>query len=274
MMKKLFVLLMACMLMLTALPALAGVEPAENYPNTTYTATETKTPIIIDGVMDEAYAAAEVIRIENKIMVDLLYDESEIAVGEMRLVWDAEALYAYITIQDATYAPAYAEPGWFNNVDSVWFATAASDDLSVTNCYAIPRCGTAYNKMNAASPDVEFVVLNLKDGAEVPMGSYGNAAGNYPENAPKPEGEVDGYVVEVKIPYTGAVTGGEGWFGAFLCDDVDFANTDVINLVDGRARTSEAVSTPNDNGIWNVTGPLEEGKVPDARLFFDKLLFQ
>ena len=273
-MKKLFALLMACMLVLSAIPALAGVEPAEEYPNTTYTAVEAKTAIVIDGVMDEAYAAAEAIKIENKIMVDLLYEESEIAVGEMRLLWDAEAIYAYITIFDATYAPGYAATGWFNNVDSVWFATDASEDLTAANCYAVSRCGTGYNKMNGASPDLEYVVKNMKDGAEVAMGTYGNAAGNYPENAPKPEGAVDSYVIEVKIPYTGAVAGGEGWFGAFLCDDVDFANTDVINLADGRARTSEAVSTPNDNGIWNVTGPLEEGKVPDAREFFDKVLFK
>ena len=238
-MKKLFALLLACAMLLSV--AMAATEPVEEYPNTTYTALETKTAIVIDGVMDDAYAAAEVVKIESKIMVDLLYDESEIAVGEM---------------------------------DSVWFGTDASEDLSVTNCYAVSRCGTGYNKMNGESPDLVYAVKNMKDGAEVPMGTYGNAAGNYPENAPKPEGEVDSYVIEVKIPYTGAVAGGQGWFGAFLCDDVDFANTDVINLVDGRARTSEAVSTPNDNGIWNVTGPLEEGKVPDAREFFDVLVFQ
>lgn len=273
-MKRLFAMLMACALLLTSVTALAAVEPPEKFPNATYTATATKTPIVIDGVMDEAYENAEVIKIDSKIMVDLLYDEDEIALGEMRLLWDAEAIYAFITIYDATYAPAYLNTTWFNNVDSVWLAVGASDDLSLTNCYAVPRCGEAYNKMNPDSPDLTFVAKNMKDGREVAMGTYGNAEGNYPANAPKPEGDVDSYVLEIRIPYTGAVSGGSGWFGAFLCDDVDFANVDVINMVDGRARTSEAVSTPNDNGIWNTTGAVADGKVDDAREFFDQLLFK
>ena len=270
-MKKLISLLLAALLVLSlTLAASAGKEPAGEYPKEYYEAVKAEGEIVIDGVMDDAYLAAPVVKIDNKIMVDLLYDEADIADGELRILWTEDALYVFFTVNDATYAPPYAETGWFNNVDSVWFAVDASEDLSQTNCYAVPRSGERYHRMNGASPDIEVAIKNLKDGEEVALESYGNAQGNYPADSLKPVGPVDSYVIEAKIPYACAENA-VVYFGAFICDDTDFSSIDVINLVDGRSRTSEAVSTERDNGIWNVTGPVSEGKVDDAREFFDEV---
>lgn len=108
------------------------------------------------------------------------------------------------------------------------------------------------------------------------MTTYGNPEGSYPANCPKPSGAVDSYVLEIKIPYAGNKAGNKVYFGAFLCDDTDFNEkiitqniADSFNLVDGRSRTSEAVSTVKDNGIWQVTG--NDGSDLDMKEHFDIL---
>ncbi len=275
-MKKLISTVLASALSVSmVMMAAAAPEPTDAPQKASYTATETTVAITIDGKMDDAYKNAEVVKLDKKQMIDLLADEADIATGEMRILWDSTAIYVYAVVNDSTYAPPYKDPSWFNNVDSFWVAVGANEDLSKTHSYDIPRAGTVLRKMAEDSPDAEFVVKNMKDGQEVAMGTYGNAEGNYPANSPKPNGPVDSYVVEIKIPYTGAKVGGTAYFGAFICDDVNFANADAstVNLVDGRARTSEAVSTDNDNGIWQVTGT-GDGQVPDAKMFFDDLTFR
>ena len=276
-MKKLVSLILAGALTAAmTLMAGAAAEPTEAPKKASYTATKAGAAITIDGKMDDAYKNAEVVKLDNKQMIDLLADEKDLATGEMRILWDDAALYVYAVINDATYAPPYANVAWWDNVDSFWVATDANADLSKTNCYAFARAGSVMRKLSEDSADVEWVVKNMKDGKEVTMGSYGNAEGNYLANTPKPEGAVDSYVVEIKIPYTGAKVGGKGYFGAFLADDMNFLNADpgTVNQADGRSRTSEAVSTDTANGIWQVTGSVDEGKVPDAKLYFDDLTFR
>ena len=258
-MKKLISLFLVCLLMLSCVTlAHAASEPEEKFPNASYDAVKTASAPKIDGVMDDAYKAAPVVKIDKKIMVDLLYDESEIATGEMRILWDANNLYVFATIHDATWAAPYKDTGWFNNCDSLWFATGANADLTRVNCYAVARAGKAYKNFyeEAGAPAIEFASKNLYKGKEVAMTTYGNAEGSYPANCPKPTGAVDSYVLEIKIPYAGNTAGRKVYFGAFLCDDTDFNEkiltqniADSFNLVDGRSRTSEAVSTVKDNGI-------------------------
>lgn len=278
-MKKLISLFLVCLLMLSCVTlAHAASEPEEKFPNASYDAVKTASAPKIDGVMDDAYKAAPVVKIDKKIMVDLLYDESEIATGEMRILWDANNLYVFATIHDATWAAPYKDTGWFNNCDSLWFATGANADLTRVNCYAVARAGKAYKNFyeEAGAPAIEFASKNLYKGKEVAMTTYGNAEGSYPANCPKPTGAVDSYVLEIKIPYAGNTAGRKVYFGAFLCDDTDFNEkiltqniADSFNLVDGRSRTSEAVSTVKDNGIWQVTG--NDGSDLDMKEHFDIL---
>lgn len=278
-MKKLISLFLVCLLMLSCVTLVnAAAEPEEKFPNASYEAAKATSTPKIDGVMDDAYKAAPVVKIDKKIMVDLLYDESEIATGEMRILWDADNLYVFATIYDATWAAPYKDTGWFNNCDSLWFATGANADLTRVNCYAVARAGKDYKNFykDAGAPDIEFASKNLYKGKEVAMTTYGNPEGSYPANCPKPSGAVDSYVLEIKIPYAGNKAGNKVYFGAFLCDDTDFNEkiitqniADSFNLVDGRSRTSEAVSTVKDNGIWQVTG--NDGSDLDMKEHFDIL---
>lgn len=278
-MKKLISLFLVCLLMLSCVTLVnAAAEPEEKFPNASYEAAKATSTPKIDGVMDDAYKAAPVVKIDKKIMVDLLYDESEIATGEMRILWDADNLYVFATIYDATWAAPYKDTGWFNNCDSLWFATGANADLTRVNCYAVARAGKDYKNFykDAGAPDIEFASKNLYKGKEVAMTTYGNPEGSYPANCPKPSGAVDSYVLEIKIPYSGNKAGNKVYFGAFLCDDTDFNEkiitqniADSLNLVDGRSRTSEAVSTVKDNGIWQVTG--NDGSDLDMKEHFDIL---
>lgn len=278
-MKKLISLFLVCLLMLSCVTLVnAAAEPEEKFPNASYEAAKATSTPKIDGVMDDAYKAAPVVKIDKKIMVDLLYDESEIATGEMRILWDADNLYVFATIYDATWAAPYKDTGWFNNCDSLWFATGANADLTRVNCYAVARAGKDYKNFykDAGAPDIQFASKNLYKGKEVAMTTYGNPEGSYPANCPKPSGAVDSYVLEIKIPYAGNKAGNKVYFGAFLCDDTDFNEkiitqniADSFNLVDGRSRTSEAVSTVKDNGIWQVTG--NDGSDLDMKEHFDIL---
>ena len=278
-MKKLISLFLVCLLMLSCVTLVnAAAEPEEKFPNASYEAAKATSTPKIDGVMDDAYKAAPVVKIDKKIMVDLLYDESEIATGEMRILWDADNLYVFATIYDATWAAPYKDTGWFNNCDSLWFATGANADLTRVNCYAVARAGKDYKNFykDAGAPDIQFASKNLYKGKEVAMTTYGNPEGSYPANCPKPSGAVDSYVLEIKIPYVGNKAGNKVYFGAFLCDDTDFNEkiitqniADSFNLVDGRSRTSEAVSTVKDNGIWQVTG--NDGSDLDMKEHFDIL---
>lgn len=278
-MKKLISLFLVCLLMLSCVTLVnAAAEPEEKFPNASYEAAKATSTPKIDGVMDDAYKAAPVVKIDKKIMVDLLYDESEIATGEMRILWDADNLYVFATIYDATWAAPYKDTGWFNNCDSLWFATGANADLTRVNCYAVARAGKDYKNFykDAGAPDIQFASKNLYKGKEVAMNTYGNPEGSYPANCPKPSGAVDSYVLEIKIPYAGNKAGNKVYFGAFLCDDTDFNEkiitqniADSFNLVDGRSRTSEAVSTVKDNGIWQVTG--NDGSDLDMKEHFDIL---
>lgn len=260
------VLALALVLSCSALTALADETPV--VPGA-YTATKTDATITIDGVMDEAYKDAEVIKLETK----LTDTDKSLATGEMRLLWAADAVYAYVTVHDATYAPAYADVTWWDNNDSLWIAMGSNDAISATYCYAIGRSGSVYRDLShqrGELPQLEFAVVNVKDGKPVQMGTYGNAAGYYPENCQKPEGDVDGYVVELKLP-VGGTDNGKGSFGAFICDDIDFAGTDVVNLTEGRVGTSPVVSR-GDNGIWQYTGI--DGSDFDAKTVFDVLTFK
>lgn len=278
-MKKLISLFLVCLLMLSCVTLVnAAAEPEEKFPNASYEAAKATSTPKIDGVMDDAYKAAPVVKIDKKIMIDLLYDESEIATGEMRILWDADNLYVFATIYDATWAAPYKDTGWFNNCDSLWFATGANADLTRVNCYAVARAGKDYKNFykDAGAPDIQFASKNLYKGKEVAMTTYGNPEGSYPANCPKPSGAVDSYVLEIKIPYSGNKAGNKVYFGAFLCDDTDFNEkiitqniADSLNLVDGRSRTSEAVSTVKDNGIWQVTG--NDGSDLDMKEHFDIL---
>lgn len=278
-MKKLISLFLVCLLMLSCVTlANAASEPDEKFPNASYDAVKTTAAPKIDGVMDDAYKAAPVVKLDKKIMIDLLYDESEIATGEMRILWDENNLYVFATIYDATWAPPYKDAGWFNNCDSLWFATGANADLTRVNCYAVARAGNNYKNFyeSDGAPAIEFASKNLYKGKEVAMTTYGNAEGSYPANCPKPTGPVDSYVLEIKIPHAGNTAGKKVYFGAFLCDDTDFNEkiltqnmADSFNLVDGRSRSSEAVSTVKDNGIWQITG--NDGSDLDMKEHFDIL---
>lgn len=266
--------------------ASAAPEPVEPPEKASYTATKTNTAITIDGQMDDAYKNAEVVKLESKIMIDLLASEEDIATGEMRILWDDSAVYVYVLVNDATYAPAYKDPSWWNNCDSVWLGMGVGGELTKANCYAFSRMNTTgfelvgglkYRAMFEDCAAAEVAAVNLKDGKVVNMVSYGNADGNYPANALKPEGDVDSYALEIKIPYTGAKVGGTEYFGAFISDDINFAGIDLVNNAEGRSRTSEAVSTESDNGIWQRSGELVEGDgtiAGDASPYYDTLTFR
>lgn len=288
-MKKLLSSVLASTLAVSmAFMASAAPEPTPDAPEKgSYTATQTDATITIDGTMDEAYKKAEVVKLDNvqNIGGDKYMDKlDQSATGEMRILWDDTAIYVYVMVNDSTFAPAYKDPSWWNNVDSLWLGVGVNGDLTKANCYGISRTNSNAAQYFTAFPDdtaqAQIAVVNLKGGKAVAMKDAGNAEGNYPANTQIPDGDVDGYAVEMKIPYTGAKVGGTEYFGAFISDCIDF-DADFMDLmipvVVFRARTSAAVSSDTGNGIWQRSGTPVEGNgyiVEDVSPYYDTLTFR